>query len=830
MSRLGDRRRRRLWFGVSREQIALSWLVTAWERLWVALWPASGLAGLFLALALFDVLPRLPGWAHAIVLIGFAIASWWALRFGFSGFLLPRRHDALRRLERDLGQPHRPLSALEDHMAAGTGDKQSEALWRAHLQRMAQAADGLRIPIPTPGLPARDPRAIRALVVLLLLLALPGGWRGAIERIERALDPDFSGAGRVAAIADVWISPPDYTGLAPIYLKPNAGDSEIVVPSGSTLLARVHGGRGTPRLLVDGDSTRFVRVDTADHELRTTLTEGKRLTIRQRGHDLASWAVSVVADRAPDVAFLEFPGATHQQALRVDYEARDDYGLVKLEMTIRLARFGPDHQDDAPGAGTDSLVLPLTISGTGASERGTAYFDLTPHPWAGLPVIGQIAATDALEQTGQSAVLVFTLPERRFTNPLARSIIEHRRRLTLAPEERGQIAHSFDALIARAAQTGRDKVLILGLSSARGRLLYDREPNAISDLQTMLWELALRAEDGDLSLAARDLRALEQRILDALSQNASEAEIEKMLKELQTALDRYMQALMAQVDQQQRAGKEGQRLTRDDLTVEQRDLQRLIEDARELMRAGARDAARNLLSQLRNMLENLRAGVMDPMPAQQNEAGRLMRDLRDLAGRQQSVLDQTFRQLQESRQGQSGRQNGQSGSQADAQGSTPGGPVTPEMQEALRQALEDLVRRFGALVGKAPDQMGQADRAMRGAADALRSNTLPQAVEREGEALEALRQGGRAMARQLMERFTASGAEGAPDPRRPGRGRDPQGRATGNFGASTEDIDIPDQIELRRAREILDELRRRAGERSRPAIERDYIDRLLPKF
>jgi len=52
----------------------------------------------------------------------------------------------------------------------------------------------------------------------------------------------------------------------------------------------------------------------------------------------------------------------------------------------------------------------------------------------------------------------------------------------------------------------------------------------------------------------------------------------------------------------------------------------------------------------------------------------------------------------------------------------------------------------------------------------------------------------------------------------------------GNFGASTEDIGIPDQIELRRAREILDELRRRAGERNRPAVERDYIDRLLPKF
>jgi hypothetical protein len=37
-------------------------------------------------------------------------------------------------------------------------------------------------------------------------------------------------------------------------------------------------------------------------------------------------------------------------------------------------------------------------------------------------------------------------------------------------------------------------------------------------------------------------------------------------------------------------------------------------------------------------------------------------------------------------------------------------------------------------------------------------------------------------------------------------------------------------MELRRAREILDELRRRAGERARPKIERNYIERLLRQF
>ena len=46
----------------------------------------------------------------------------------------------------------------------------------------------------------------------------------------------------------------------------------------------------------------------------------------------------------------------------------------------------------------------------------------------------------------------------------------------------------------------------------------------------------------------------------------------------------------------------------------------------------------------------------------------------------------------------------------------------------------------------------------------------------------------------------------------------------------TFDVKIPDENILQKSRQILDELRRRAGERSRPSIELDYIDRLLKRF
>ena len=61
--------------------------------------------------------------------------------------------------------------------------------------------------------------------------------------------------------------------------------------------------------------------------------------------------------------------------------------------------------------------------------------------------------------------------------------------------------------------------------------------------------------------------------------------------------------------------------------------------------------------------------------------------------------------------------------------------------------------------------------------------------------------------------------------------RDPLGRPVSNGGAFDEgDVKIPDNNTMQKARDILDELRRRAGERDRPQIELDYIDRLLERF
>ncbi len=64
-----------------------------------------------------------------------------------------------------------------------------------------------------------------------------------------------------------------------------------------------------------------------------------------------------------------------------------------------------------------------------------------------------------------------------------------------------------------------------------------------------------------------------------------------------------------------------------------------------------------------------------------------------------------------------------------------------------------------------------------------------------------------------------------------GRERDPLGRGyLGRGYADDGRTKVPDEADLQRSRDILDELRRRASEFARPPIERDYIRRLLRRF
>lgn len=1026
-------------------------------------------AGLFLSVAWLDVLPDLPVWLHGLVLALFAVLTLWLVWHGFRRFRLPAWRMAARRLEQDSRVSFQPLEAIQDRPADGS-DPAALVLWDEHQRRARKAAEKL-----VPGTPrlvpplGRAPLAPRAALLCLFMFALASGTGDWGARFERALTP---GAERQAvqlpARLDLWISPPAYTGLPPVFLESGQmagavaapagaatsgdatatadGDGSMVrVPVNSVLKLRVSGGQDDARLSLDQRKIPLIRDSRDSQSLTLTLEEGRALAVKQGEKLLGAWTLELVPDQPPEIAFADPPGQTERHALVLSWALKDDYGVSGVLAEIRLEKdkvaphmldFSPEllpggnfprhEQPDpalpqpdspqpdlregrlTPGAdrgagvvpasllrsaesepfqeGTDvlpgeqenreiarevlerrlealsdaPLILPVTLPAGGLREgQGTAWFDLTMHEWAGLPVSIHLLARDAAGQEGRSETVSYVLPLRTFNDPVARALIEARRILALSPDQRLAIAGILMALNEKPDLYHGDLVVRLALRVAARRLQAIRPhqkkemASALASARQLLWETALHLEDGGVTLAAGEMRQLQDELMQALDQGQSGEELERLMDDMQSSLDRFLEAMARNAGGNQQMRPAPGPLPENARMIDRSQLQEMMNQIRELSRAGATEAAREMLSRMQQIMENIQVAPSmagnDGQQGQPGEPGQgmspgqamdMMGDLDEVLQQQQGLLDRTFRtsragegqrerrpsaqqnmmqQFQrflppgmpglespggqrgqpfpsdrqtgpfgnqrmtrqdlermlrgetplpgspfsgqgsdgddQARNGPGGEQDGQEAgrgatgqSSGNGAGSSAGagntGQAQAAEQEALRRRLGDIMRRFGEAGGEIPSGLGQAERSMRQAGRELGQDRFNPAIESQQDAIESLQRGLQQMTRQLMEQMarggSGSGNDGAGTPNPGGSpggnqpSRDPLGRASGPEQGgglfSDRDVNIPDEAELQRARDILRELRRRSSQHSRSRPEKDYLRRLMERF
>jgi uncharacterized protein (TIGR02302 family) len=824
--------------------LRLAGVSLAWERLWPRLWPAAAMIGLFLALALFDVFPHLPAWLHGAILVVFAVAQAAVVDRAIGGLRPVSRSTARRRIETDSGLDHRPLAALEDRLATGSGDPATERLWQRHRERAAAAARTLSLRPPNTRMAAREPWGLRAGVIIALVIALAAAGGDAPSRLRHALIP-AAGGGASPPTVEVWVRPPAYTRTAPLFLtgagtdtgatglgtgeelgegavspsSPADGDA-LVIPAGSSVLARV-AGVGRPPVLAIGDvETPFTAVDgtndgPAAFRSEAIIVPADRLAVRTAGgHALAAWPITVRADEPPTATLAVPDETTDPIRMHLQYQASDDYGLETIAAVIDPPETEPP--DTVP------LRIEMPLAATG--ERAVAaseFADLTAHPWAGQPVAVRVEATDALGQRGASQPIILTMPERSFTHPVAQAIIAERKRLLSVRGDalRLPVADALEALSVQPAHFCNDVTVSLGFAVAQARLRHDHGPRALAQVGDVLWQLALRLDQGDVPFAETALQDARNDLWSALRRDAPADEIERLMDRLQEAVERYMAAIAAEMARQ---GQAMMPLDPDATVLSADHLSDLIEMARQFARAGARDDARRLLAELQKMLDSIRSGLQSgPGQSDLAEAHAMMQTLRDLAQRQRALIDDTFQQARERRQ---------------TQKQTPDGrhdvPEITGDQADLRRALAELTEKVQAFLGSVPAPLPEADQGMEGALDALTSGRLDDALQGQGDAADALQRAIGAMGQAMAQRLGAGMGAGMfgenPDE---GSG-DPFGRpgADGIGGLGVDRFTLPDQADIKRADEILNELRRRANQRSRPVGELDYIERLLKQF
>ena len=853
--------------------------VILWERIWPALVGAGIVAALFLAASWAGLWITLPPLGRIIGVGLFALVMAWRL-WPLAQVRPATRAEALARLDRSSALAHRPATAMADDIATRPDDPVSAALWRAHMARTLASVRRLKAGIPTPGMAARDPRAFRALALLVLV---PSFFFAGSEHVSRILSA-FNWKGAVVQAPyrlDAWVDPPGYTGRAPVVLPGLRSDevtqtqgTAISVPAGSVLVVRTVGLdaaalRADPGIVevkateatAEGQPakpTEPARPGAAT-ERRFTITQSGGVTFTGPDQRAVVWRFQAQPDTMPTISFVKDPQAGARNALVLAYRIEDDYGAK--EATAHFAPAPPerpffarpDRSTPSPGKPLVAAPdFPLALPMGGKSGAQTTK-DLVTHPWAGANVMITLKVKDEAGHEAASETKTFRLPARSFSNPLARALIEERRTLALDVGARNRVETVLSALTLAPDKFGMEAGTFLGLRSAYWRLQNARSEDDLRGVVDYLWEMALAIEDGNLSDAQRELRAAQQALREALERGASDEEIQRLMQDLRAAMDKMMRQLAEEAKRD--GGTDARPLDQNSRILRPQDLQRMMDQIENLARSGSRDAARQMLDELQAMMDNLRPGNRQAgrQQGQQSELGNMIQE-------QQRLRDRTFRQGQQGQQGQPGQrgQRGQQGQQG--QQGEPGeyGDLQQGQQELRRRLgkmLDDLRRMQegqgqgqqgqgqqgegqqgegegeggeGAM-GRAGEAFGRAEQAMRDAEGALGQGNGQGALDSQGRALQALRQGAQAMAEAQQ------GNSDGPGPGGPGGEQatrtDPLGRPLRNQDYGDDfTVKVPNEVDVQRARQVLEELRRRLEQTNRPQLELDYIERLLENF
>jgi len=826
---------------------------------WQHFGPALLLLTSLILCAILGLLQALPLWAASLIsVLGLSATAFLAWR-GWRAHQPASLSAARARIDAEIEGS--PLATLADRPAGA--DPTAFAIWAREAERLE--TEVIRAPAPrfSPDWQRLDRFYLRWIAPAALAVSLLGvGPMTAMQRLGDLFSPDIGAIIPGPSLTvEAWVSPPAFTGRAPLYLEPTRTEA-VSVPAGTTLTVRASASTA-PRLAIRLGNKRvthrLIRGEDGVFAWTGPLKANATAELIWFG-SRAKWTFAILPDTPPTVDWSQAPGRTRTDGIDFKYLAQDDYGITEVALVITRA-------DGIAGRITeDRIGLPSRGAGLKSIEA-LEELNLIRHRWAGVATELQVEAVDGAGQKGLSSPQPFTLPTKTLLQPLAQAAQEIRAVVLREPGDyvpphpaEDPAAEPFYTPLERAPAEVRlayvmlealtyapdnyfaDQAVFLGLRHAYSSLERARDIADAEAIENTLWEVALRAEYGDAADLERAFTQAKAALEKALRDGAPPEEIKRLMEIFREAALNYLAQKMAQgmltpPGEQQGEGESGPNVMGQDID----DMLKALED---LAATGAADQAQRLLSDLTGLLQNLEFSRPNPSENSEGEQGELSQfeldlmkrlgDLSDLLAQQRALNDQTFRS---DRQERDALRNGTP--------PTGGAPSADdlarqqrELSEALRRQLEglgedqggagesgDTDERGGAGGESERNALERALRAQERAERALERGDLEAALRAQDEALQAMREGQSAAGERLdAERRNRDGtmmAEPLLDPL--GRPIEPEG----GFG---EDADVPDEMERQRARDLLEEIRRRLSEPGRTPEEREYLRRLLDRF
>lgn len=754
-----------------------------------------------------------------ITLLGLAVVFWQSLK----AFSFPTHKDIDKRLEEVSGYQNAPLFTLDDDLQETERDDDKIALWAYHKHKIFNAIrDNLSSGAPRISFSPKDPYALGVLSVLLFTVGLFIAGENSFTRLKQGFFPqiEFIESAGFEPALQITITPPNYHRAPPQSLSPKQRQSGAYdIPEGSTIQFLYQTKFKAPLLKYDDKVASLQIVEENLYKLEIVPEKNTRLKITQYGFPRYALPINIIADTPPTIALIKKPEVTRDAQILTPIEVNDDIAVEIIRLKISKPGFAENYPDvDAP-----IFERPAYIKTKGQKQQLTEKFDTAEHPWAGKEALLTFEVIDGKGQVGQTqSTILITLPEKSFRHPLAQRLISLRKQLfTSSLQERIKIAQKIRNERNSLSNYQGDKVIFLALTSAFQRLLYDYDGHDTRSVTKILWDVAVKLEDGALGLALKNVQMERQKLFEALNDpDASEYEKMQAISDLQEALQRLWQEAAKEMQ------KRMQQMDVNELTMQQQGFDpNLLNDFMEQMKDelldGNTQKAEEMFAQLENLLNNLDPANAPQLTPEMREAMEQLAQLDQVIQEQEQLIEDT-------KQCAGSGQNAGTGTQ-----NTPSLDDVRGRQSALEEQVKGMSDSLKQIpeAGQARERLNKAREEMVKANQAFDSEDFETATAAQGKALEALNQLSKDMRQQMAQQFQQNGM---PIPfsfgMQPGQ-RDPFGRLMENGNSLGSDRDIlPKEQRQKRIKGILEELRKRASEQQRPLEEKDYFKRLLQQW
>ncbi len=831
-----------------------AFLIITLERLSESFWLPFFISMFFVGIWLWEIQGIFGEIGADIFLALFAILFLTSLYKSFKEFKFPNKKDVDARLEKESGVKHRPIRSFEDKLANPKLEFTRD-LWFRQKDIWYKNLLKIRLFVPKAILSEKDKYGFRFVALILFIsgIFVSGGmWR---ENIISGLFP-FAPIEKADVIDEnilIRVIPPEYTRLPQFSLSGSGSyEKDLSIAVGSTVKIFVKSKWFEPEISVSGAKLDISKNDDNDYFTEFVVNDDfpmEGIINISRFIITDNINYKIIDDLPPTISIAKDYEILPNSEIKFYLNVNDDYIVKEIEFSMNL-----DREIDEPPLGqpvTENRTM--MIAGGKEDTEISPYYDLTSHLWAGLPVEIKFKAIDHKGQSAETDIIKLILPERKFTHPVAKYLIEQRQSLIWAPlgsEE--MIGNKLAALLKAPDMFENDIIAYLAIRAAASRLFYSKGLDSSKAVISLLWDTALRIESGDLELAAREVRQLQQELEQALKNpEITDEEIAEIMDKLNSALQNYFIQLQKELSKQMAERQEIPIIPPEMLNnlVSPDELSDFMTEMFSEIMKGDRDKAQDMLSNLQKMMDMLNPSITSALPPDIRMMNKGVNEIQELIEKQQLLLDKTLEDIKDLSSQEKQRfapfENDKSSEIDDFMGDMPPPPtmgqgndneeITQHMkgrqaeQEALRYILGQLMQEASEMLDDLPENLGFAEIEMRKSSSKFGENDAKGTIKHQKKALEELKKGSQALNKQISQRLKQITALPFGQVQ-----RDPLGRPMNGDGGNSllhgKKIKIPEGKKKKRVEEIIKKLRDKSGEWERDKEELEYYKRLLERF